>query len=207
MLPVDEVLFHAAPSVNDDGDLTPLFQRIERGDAGAADQLLPLVYGELRRLAAAKMARELPGQTLQPTALVHEAWLRLGGSEQPAWKNRAHFFGAAAESMRRILIDNARRKRAVRHGGDLARVSADETGFDLAAPSGDDNELILIHEALAAFEQHDARKAELVKLKYFAGLTLEEAGSVLGISERTAKRDWAYARAWLFNEVQRLQEP
>lgn len=193
--------------MNDDGELTSLFQRIERGDASAADQLLPLVYGELRRLAAAKMARESPGQTLQPTALVHEAWLRLGGSEQPAWKNRAHFFGAAAESMRRILIDNARRKRAVRHGGDLARVSADETGFDLAAPTQDDSELILIHEALAAFEQHDARKAELVKLKYFAGLTLEEAGSVLGISERTAKRDWAYARAWLFNEVQRLQQP
>ncbi len=183
-----------------------LFKRIEQGDDSAAAQLLPLVYDELRRLAAAKMARESPGQTLQPTALVHEAWLRLGGSNQPAWQNRAHFFAAAAESMRRILIDNARRKRAVRHGGALAKVSADQTGFDLAAPTENDQELLLVHEALAAFEKHDARKAELVKLKYFAGLTLEEAGSVLGISERTAKRDWAYGRAWLFNEVQRLRD-
>ncbi|WP_225919630.1 sigma-70 family RNA polymerase sigma factor [Actomonas aquatica] len=183
-----------------------LFQRLEHGDASAAEQLLPLVYDELRRLAAHKMAHEAPGQTLQPTALVHEAWLRLGGSNQPAWQNRAHFFGAAAESMRRILIDNARRKRALKHGGDLAKVSADQTGFDLAQPTANDSELLLVHEALAAFETHDSRKAELVKLKYFAGLTLEEAGQVLGISERTAKRDWAYARAWLFNEVQRLRE-
>ncbi len=190
----------------DDSELAQLFKRIEAGDEAAAAQLLPLVYDELRRLAASKMAREAPGQTLQPTALVHEAWLRLGGEAQPAWQNRAHFFAAAAESMRRILIDNARRKRAIRHGGALAKVSADQTGFDLAEPSGNDQELLLVHEAIGAFEQHDPRKAELVKLKYFAGLTLEEAGSVLGISERTAKRDWAYARAWLFNEVQRLRD-
>ena len=195
------------PTSMNDGEMALLFQRIEQGDPGAANALLPLVYDELRRLAAAKMQRESAGQTLQPTALVHEAWLRLGGENQPAWQNRAHFFAAAAESMRRILIDNARRKRAVRHGGELAKVSADQTGFDLAQPTENDDELLLIHEALAAFEAVDERKAELVKLKYFAGLTLEEAGSVLGISERTAKRDWAFARAWLFNEVQRLREP
>ena len=190
----------------DSGDITIILERIEQGDPRAAGQLLPLVYEELRRLAAAKMARENPGQTLQPTALVHEAWLRLGGDAQPPWANRAHFFAAAAESMRRILIDQARRKRAVRHGGDLAKVSAHDTGFDLAAPAADDEELLLVNEALAALTVHDARKAELVKLKYFAGLTLEEAADALAISHRTAKRDWAYARAWLFNEVQRLRQ-
>ncbi|MBI3886032.1 MAG: sigma-70 family RNA polymerase sigma factor [Opitutae bacterium] len=186
-------------------DITHILQRIDQGDPHAGAQLLPLVYEELRRLAAAKMAREAPGQTLQPTALVHEVWLRLGGDGQPQWANRAHFFAAAAEGMRRILIDNARRKRAVRHGGDFAKVSADATGLDLASPAADDDELLLVHEALDALAAHDARKAELVKQKYFAGLTLEEAADVLGISHRTAKRDWAYARAWLFQEVQRLR--
>ncbi|HVT73033.1 MAG TPA: ECF-type sigma factor [Lacunisphaera sp.] len=166
--------------------------------------MLALVYEELRRLAAAKLAREAPGQTLQPTALVHEAWLRLGGDAQPQWANRAHFFAAAAEGMRRILIENARRKGAARRGGDVTRVSADATGFDLAAP-GDDAELLLLNEAIDALAAHDARKAELVKHRYFAGLTLEEAAEVLGISARTAKRDWTYARAWLFNEVKRLR--
>ncbi len=187
-----------------DGDITVILERIQRGEPKAADELLPLVYDELRRLAAAKMARETLDQTLQPTALVHEVWLRLGGDKQAGWANRAHFFAAAAESMRRILIDNARRKRAVRHGGDLAKVSADATGFDLAGEAtGED--IILINEALGAFAAHDPRKAELVKLKYFVGLTLEEAAEVLGTSARTAKRDWAYARAWLFNEVNRLR--
>lgn len=171
----------------------------------SAEALLPLVYAELRRLAAAKLAREAPGQTLQPTALVHEAWLRLGADRQPAWANRAHFFAAAAEGMRRILIDHARRKRAVRHGGALARVSADATGFDLPAPLRETSELLLVNEALDALAAHDPRKAELVKQRYFVGLTLEEAAEVLGISLRTAKRDWAYARAWLFNEVRRLR--
>ena len=188
-----------------DGDITLILQRIEDGDSQAAEQLLPLVYEELRQLAAAKLAREAPGQTLQPTALVHEAWLRLGGDAQPAWANRAHFFAAAAEGMRRILIDTARRKRAARHGGEFARVSASATGFDVEAPAGDDEELLLVNEAIDALAAHDARKAELVKQKYFVGLTLEEAADVLGISHRTAKRDWAYARAWLFNEVQRLR--
>ncbi|ACB75704.1 ECF-type sigma factor [Opitutus terrae] len=188
-----------------DGEITRVLQRIEQGDAHAAEELLPLVYAELRRLAAARLAAEAGGQTLQPTALVHEAWLRLGGDAQPQWANRAHFFAAAAESMRRILIDNARRKKAERHGGSLAKVSASATGFDVAAPEADDEELLLINEALEALAAHDSRKAELVKQKYFAGLTLEEAAEVLGISVRTAKRDWAYARAWLFNEIQRLR--
>ncbi len=188
-----------------EAEITPLLQRIDLGDPHAADQLLPLVYDELRRLAAAKMAREAPGQTLQPTALVHEVWLRLGGDGQPQWGNRAHFFAAAAEGMRRILIENARRKRAVRHGGEYAKISADSTGFDVASPAKDDDELLLLNEAIDGLAAHDPRKAELVKQKYFVGLTLEEAADVLGISHRTAKRDWAYARAWLFNEVKRLR--
>lgn len=187
------------------GELTRLLQSIDTGDAQAAQQLLPLVYGELRRLAAAKMARESSAHTLQPTALVHEAWLRLSGGAPAEWKNRAHFFAAAAESMRRILIETARRKRAVRHGGSLDRVSADATGFDLAAPGADDDLLLLIDEALGNLAMHDARKAQLVKLRYFGGLGLEEAAQALEISERTAKRDWAYARAWLFDEVKRLR--
>ena len=188
-----------------DGEITLLLQRIEQGDPDAPARLMPLVYDELRRLAAARMARETLDQTLQPTALVHEVWLRLGGDQQPSWANRAHYFGAAAEAMRRILIDHARRKRAARHGGDLAKISADATGFDLAAPAGANEEILLVNDALDAFAAHDPRKAELVKLKYFAGLTLEEAAEVLGTSHRTAKRDWAYARAWLFNEVTRLR--
>jgi len=188
-----------------DGEITVILQRIEQGDAQAAERLLPLVYDELRKLAAAKLARETQDQTLQPTALVHEVWLRLGGDQQPGWANRAHFFAAAAESMRRILIENARRKRAIRHGGDLAKVSANSTGFDLASPAEGNEDILLVNDALDAFAAQDPRRAELVKLKYFVGLTLEEAADVLQISPRTAKRDWAYARAWLFNEVSRLR--
>ncbi len=188
-----------------DGAITVILQRIDAGDAQAADQILPLVYGELRKLAAAKMAREAPGQTLQPTALVHEAWLRLGGEAQPNWKNRAHFFAAAAEAMRRILIENARRRHAVRHGGGLEKVSANATGFDVAAPEVGDAELLQLNEALEALAVHDARKAELVKQWYFAGLTLEELAAVLGISARTADRDLAYAKAWLGKEILRLR--
>jgi len=177
------------------GQITLLLQRGKQGDTSAADQILSLVYTELRKLAAAKMAHEVPGQTLQPTALVHEVWLRLGGDQQPSWRNRAQFFAAAAEGMRRILIENARRKRAVRHGGKLEKVSATATGFDLAAPELGNPELLLLNEALVNLAVHDARKAELVKQWYFIGLTVEEAAQVLGISERTALRDWAYARA------------
>lgn len=174
-------------------------------DPAVDADFLAQVYDELRRLAAAKLAREPAGQTLQATALVHEAWLRLGGDHQTAWANRAHFFAAAAECMRRILIDQARRKRAVRHGGDLARVSADSTGFDLASPAVDDEELLLLNEALDRFAAIEPRKAGLVKQKYFVGLTLEDAAEVLGISLSTAHRDWAYARSWLFAEMQRLK--
>lgn len=185
-------------------DLTLLLRAAENGDAAAADRILALVYDELRRLAAAKMAREAPGQTLQPTALVHEAWLRLGGDAQPAWRDRAHFFAAAAEAMRRILIDNARRRRAERRGGGWRKVSANATGFDAATPESD-AELVRLHEALEALALHDARKAELVKQWYFVGLNLEQIAAVLDISPRTADRDLAYAKAWLGREIQRLR--
>jgi len=179
-------------------ELTVILQRIDQGDPHAANELLPLVYEELRKLAAQKMARENPGQTLQATALVHEAWLRLGGDDQPEWQNRAHFFAAAAEAMRRILIDNARRKNYLRHGGGAQRVNLD--GLDLAA-SMDDEQLLALHEALDCLAEHDAEKAQIVKLRFFAGLTNEHTAQVLGVSEATVKRHWAYARAWLFREM------
>ncbi|HUJ44592.1 MAG TPA: sigma-70 family RNA polymerase sigma factor [Opitutaceae bacterium] len=180
-------------------DLTLILQQMERGDPQAADRLLPLVYDELRRIAAGKMAREPAGQTLQPTALVHEAWLRLGGDEQPTWQNRAHFFGAAAEAMRRILIDRARRRCALRHGGGQERVDIDD--LELAAGTENDDQLLAIHEALDELAARDPQKAELVKLRYFAGLTIEEAALALGISEPTAKRWWTFARTWLYQEI------
>ena len=179
-------------------ELTVILQRAAQGDPHAANELLPLVYEELRKLAAQKMAHEAPGQTLQATALVHEAWLRLGGDDQPAWDNRGHFFAAAAEAMRRILIDNARRKQTLRHGGDVQRVNLD--GLDLAA-NVDDEQLLALSEALDRLGDHDTRKAALVKLRFFAGLTIEQAALALKISEPTAKRDWAYARAWLYREL------
>jgi RNA polymerase sigma factor (TIGR02999 family) len=180
-------------------EVTRIINRVQQGDPKAAAELLPLVYDELRQIASAKMAHEMAGHTLQPTALVHEAWLRLAGNDGEAqFQNRAHFFGAAAEAMRRILIDRARRKQALRHGGDQQRVDLEE--IEVAAPA-EDEELLAVNEALDRFATVDARKAELVKLRYFAGLTTEEAAQVLGISEPTAKRWWAYARAWLFSEV------
>jgi RNA polymerase sigma factor (TIGR02999 family) len=185
--------------VSSPGEITLLLQRVEAGDATANDRLLSLVYAQLHALAAAKMAHESSGHTLQPTALVHEAWLRLGGDAQPAWRNRAHFFGAAAEAMRRILVESARRKQALRHGGGQERVDADDPLLALAAPETA-AQVLAVHDALDRLAMHDARKAELVKLHYFAGLTLEEAAQVLGVSEPTAKRDWAYARAWLYRE-------
>ncbi len=177
-------------------DVTRLLGAMQRGDSRAGEELLPLVYADLRQLARAKMAREQPGHTLQPTALVHEAWLRLG--EQP-FENRAHFFGAAAEAMRRILIERARRKLSAKHGAGAERVDADEV--EIASPAEKDEELLAVHDALDALAAHDARKAELVKLRYFAGLTIEEAADVLGIAAPTAKRDWTYARAWLFRKI------
>lgn len=186
-------------------EVTVLLQQIERGDAQTASRLLPLVYDELRRLAAQKMARESPGQTLQATALVHEAWLRLGGDQQVAWRNRTHFYTAAAEAMRHILIDNARRKKALRHGGQAERVNLDLDSFELAAGM-DDGQLLALHEALDRLAARDAVKAELVNLRFFAGLTMAEAAEVLGFSEPTAKRYWAYARAWLYREIKRNSE-
>ena len=179
-------------------DVIPILTAIERGDTNAADKLLPLVYEELRKLAAHKMANEAVGQTLQPTALVHEAWLRLVGAENPKFENRAHFFGAAAEAMRRILIENARRKRALRHGGGQQRIDLQHAEI---ASSGDDDQLLAVSEALDKLSVQNKPEAELVKLRYFVGMTLEEAASVLGISPRTADNYWAHARAWLFREL------
>src|SRR2546430_1534936 len=182
-------------------EVTRILHSIECGDPKAADELLPLVYEELRKLAAHKMANDVQGQTLQPTALVHEAWLRLTGNENVKWDGRAHFFGAAAEAMRRILIDNARRKKALRHGGGQQRLDIQEVEIAAAA---DDDELLALNDALEKFSKHDPQKAELVKLRYFAGLTIEEAAATLGISAATAKRHWIFARAWLFDEIRSL---
>jgi RNA polymerase sigma factor (TIGR02999 family) len=181
-------------------DVTLILQKIEKGDPKAADELLPLVYQELRKLAAAKMSRESAQQTLQPTALVHEAWMRLGADAQPPWQNRAHFFAAAAETMRRILIDRARRRRAERHGGGMQRVDADhvEIADDLNRA---DDQLLAVHEALEKFAAEEPQKAELVKLRYFAGLTLQEAANAMNIPEGTAKRWWTYSRARLYREL------
>jgi RNA polymerase sigma factor (TIGR02999 family) len=151
------------------------------------------------------MARERPGHTLQPTALVHEAWLRLGGDAQPAWQNRRHFFGAAAEAMRRVLIGNARRKHAARRGVDVQHVDINAPEIEIATPIPDE-ELLRMHDALDRLATEDPRKAELVKLRYFAGLSIEEAAAALGISDRTAKRDWTYARAWLGEAIERMRE-
>lgn len=180
-------------------EFTRILDSACKGDLQAARELLPLVYEELRRVAAARMASGSPGHTLQPTALVHEAWLRVageGGSAQ--FHSRTHFFAAAAEAMRHILIDRARRKQALRHGGGQQRLDVDDV--EIAAPAGDD-ELLAVNDALERLATVDPAKAELVKLRYFVGMTLEEAAAALGISTPTAKRRWALARAWLFNEI------
>jgi RNA polymerase sigma factor (TIGR02999 family) len=182
-------------------EITRILEAAQRGEPSAASELLPLVYGELRRLAAHKMAQEAPGHTLQPTALVHEAWLRLVGPEQPAhFQNRAHFFGAAAEAMRRILVDRAREKKALKRGGDLERVELDSV--ELASPMPDE-ELLALDEALDRLTAVDTRAAEMVKLCFFVGLTQEEAARELGVSLATAERVWAFARAWLLREVRK----
>jgi RNA polymerase sigma factor (TIGR02999 family) len=179
-------------------DVTRILTAIEQGDAKATDELLPLVYQELRRLAAHKMANEPAGHTLQATALVHEAWLKLVDSPAQSWQNRAHFFGAAAEAMRRILIARARRKNAQRRGSGAEHLDAD--AIEIAGPAPDD-QLLALNEALDRFAALEPQQAELVKLRYFVGLKIEEAAEVLGISEATAKRWWTYAKAWLFNEI------
>jgi len=181
-------------------DVTRILNAMQQGDSKAAGELLPLVYEELRRLAAHQMAGEAPGQTLQPTALVHEAWLRLADSRDQQWRGRGHFVAAAAEAMRRILIDNARRKNRVRHGQGLTRVDLD--GVELAAQTPDDT-LLRVDEALEKLAAEDPVKAQLVKLRYFVGLSIPEACQALGLSETTGKRYWAYARAWLYDELMR----
>jgi RNA polymerase sigma factor (TIGR02999 family) len=182
-------------------DVTRILSAIDQGDPRAAEQLLPLVYDELRKLAAQRLAQEKPGQTLQATALVHEAYLRLVGAEDgKAWDNRGHFFAAAAEAMRRILIDQARTKQSQRRGGGRQRVELDHV--DLALPEAD-LDVLALHEVLERFEQLDPVKAKLVKLRYFAGLTIPQAAEALGISCNTADRYWAYARAWMHAELKK----
>ena len=179
-------------------DVTRLLSALDQGDPKAAAELLPLVYEELRRLAAHKMAQEAPGQTLQATALVHEAWLRLAGSTRQEWRGREHFFSAAAEAMRRILVENARRKLRLRHGGGLQRV--DFEAFDLPIAQ-DDEKCLRVHEALDQLAEVDPRKAEVVKLRVFAGLRVAEIAAVLNASEKTVQRDWTFAKAWLSREL------
>jgi RNA polymerase sigma factor (TIGR02999 family) len=181
-------------------DDTQLLKAVEPGNTTANGQLLALVYQELRRLAAYRMSQEAPGHTLQPTALVHEAWLQLGGDKQPRWESRAHFFGAAAEAMRRILVDRAREKQALKRGGDLKRVDLDAVA--LASPMPDD-QLLALDEALDRLATVDGRAAEMVKLCFFVGLTQAEAARELGVSLSTAERVWGFARAWLLREVKK----
>ena len=183
-------------------EVTRILNAIEAGEPRAAEQLLPLVYDELRHLAASRLAREMPGQTLQPTALVHEAWLRLGGAGGPHWTSRNHFFKAAAEAMRRILVERARRKGAIKRGGDQEHVRLQD--LDVATRA-DSETLLLIEEALERLALVDPVKTELVKLRFFVGLENREAAAVLGLSEQTVKRYWVYARAWLYQEIERLR--
>lgn len=180
-------------------EVTRILERTEQGDPKAAGQLLPIVYDELRRLAAQKMANEAAGHTLQPTALVHEAWMRLGGSDAPAFQNRAHFFGAAAEAMRRILIEHARRRLAAKRGAGVEVEDVD--GLEICSPVANDDQLLAVNDALEKLSAIDPRKAELVKLRYFVGLNFEETAAVLGIAAPTAKQWWAYARSWLTVEM------
>jgi RNA polymerase sigma factor (TIGR02999 family) len=179
-------------------DVTLILDAIHRGESQAAEKLLPLVYEELRRMAAARMAREVAGQTLQPTALVHEAWLQLVGDGGRTWENRAHFFGAAADAMRRILIDKARRKSRLKHGGGQSRLDIDD--LELAGTTPDDN-ILLINEALQRLEQEDPEQARVVVLKFFGGLTNLEVAQSMGIGERTVDRQWACAKARLFQWI------
>jgi len=180
-------------------EFTQILERVQHGDPKAAAELFPIVYEELRRLAAQKMAHEAAGHTLQPTALVHEAWMRLGGNEAPAFQNRPHFFGAAAEAMRRILIEHARRRQAAKRGAGVEVVDLD--GLEISSPAEDDDQLLAINEALEKLVLVDPRKAELVKLRYFVGLNFEETAAALGIAVPTAKLWWAYARSWLTVEM------
>lgn len=180
-------------------EATQILALAESGDPRAREALFPLVYDELRLVAAQKLARERPGQTLQPTALVHEAWLRLGGEAQPVWQNRAHFFAAASEAMRRILVDKARHRMRLRHGGGQERVDLDEV--QIAAPEADDT-LLGVSDALDALAREDPLEAEVVKLRFFVGLSNDETAAVLGVSEKTVRRYWTHAKAWLYQRMQ-----
>ena len=179
-------------------DVTQILEAAAQGDSAAAEELLPLVYEELRRLAAAKMANEAPGQTLQPTALVHEAWLRLAQQSRADWKNREQFYAVASEAMRRILVDRARRRRSGKHGGGLERVDLDVAE---SVVQGDDALVLQVHDALARLEAEDVVKAEVVKLRFFVGLENSEIAAILGVSEKTVQRHWAFAKAWLFRAM------
>jgi len=183
-------------------DVTQILDAVHRGDASATDKLLPLVYDELRKIAAHKMSGEAAGHTLQPTALVHEVWLRLAGSNEQAWQNRAHFFGAAAEAMRRILVEHARKKQALKRGAGAEHEQLNESALVLTAPP---DELLAVHDALDGLAREDPAAAELVKLRYFVGMTMEEAASALDLAPRTAERTWTYARAWLHREIRRTR--
>jgi RNA polymerase sigma factor (TIGR02999 family) len=183
-------------------DVTRILKAIEQGNVTAAEELLPLVYEELRHLASRKMSRESPGQTLQATALVHEAYIRLVGLEAQNWKGRTHFFTAAAEAMRRILIENARRKKRLKRGGNRKKVDVDIEDAEPAVAEPDED-IVSLNEALEKLALEDPTKAELVKLRYFAGLTVKQAAEILGISQATAERYWSYARVWLFYEIKK----
>ena len=185
-----------------DPQITRILHAVEEGDSRAAEELLPLVYDELRKLAASRLAHEKPGQTLQATALVHEAYLRLLGPSNENWSGRGHFFAAAAEAMRRILIERARRWLTAKRGGGAAPVPIHD---DVEAAAEDAQELLDVHGALLKYEQIDPEKAVLVKLRYFAGLTLEQAADALGVSRATAARHWTFARAWLYDEIRHRQ--
>jgi len=179
-------------------DITLMLDAVSSGDSRASEQLLPLVYDELRRLAAARMSQEAAGHTLQPTALVHEAWLRLLGGQKQTWQNRAHFFAAAAEAMRRILIERARRKARLKRGSGQAPVDISELELAAALP---DDKVLLVDEALEQFKLEDPEKAQVVMLKFFVGLTNEQAAEILHVNERTIRRQWEYAKAWLFDRI------
>lgn len=184
-------------------EVTKMLNEIETGDPASAGALLPIIYDELRKLAAHKMANEVPGQTLQPTALVHEAWLRLAGTARQEWRGREHFFSAAAEAMRRILVENARRKLRLRHGGGLQRVDVDAIDLPIAR---DDEKCLRVNEALDRLAETDPRKAEVVKLRVFAGLQVQEIAALWNTSEKTVQRDWTFAKAWLSRELKQGEQ-
>jgi RNA polymerase sigma factor (TIGR02999 family) len=180
-------------------DVSRILQSMQEGDAKAAEELLPLVYDELRKLASARISQESPGQTLQATALVHEAWLKLAGSDRQHWRGRSHFFGAAAEAMRRILIDQARRKAALKRGGSDVQAELHESRIELRAPP---DEILAVHDALDALAAEDSVAAEVVKMRYFVGMTIPEIADALEMAPRTADRHWAFARAWLKRAIE-----